>query len=506
MWTTLRLEIEDVESSLLTPFVVHGTEALSTLYDFEVGCTASNRLLLGADVLGRSARLVIAPYEGAERTISGIVSHIQIKPPTIVNEVVYSIRIAPWMSRLALSRHNHVFGTETPVSAVDVIELELKGAARRKSLAAEQVGPVFQHELRLSKAYPAYHQIVQYEETNLAFISRLAEHWGLFYFFHTSGGQDRVVFADDNVFAPLLEGGDVLTFQPWIEGTHISVPNCIYGLEADYDPAPARLFLRDYNERMPDVALVVSRPMDPVSREHWVEYGAHYRTPDEGALLADVRAEEMLCRRVRFSGRSTAVALAPGRVFTLRGHPYAEWNQRYLLTSVRHVSRVAHPSIAANPNEPSYANEFTAIPLKVQFRPQRVTPRPRVDGLLNGRVEAPKPTAPTQPNLDERGYYRVRLPVDMSDAPSGLASQWVRKAEPYGGPSNGMHFPLPAGTDVVLAYVNGDPDRPIIVGAVPSADNRAVVDSGNQRMNRIQSRSGVQITMADMPPPEAANN
>ena len=356
---------------------------------------------------------------------------------------------------------------------------------------------MFPHELRLKASYPAYNQVVQHEETNFSFISRLAEHWGLFYFFDASGGQDRVVFADDNVFAPPLPGSPALKWQPWITGQHVSVEDRIFMLGATYDPVPQKVYLRDYNEQLPHVSLLVSQDVDAKGAGNWVEYGANYRTPAEGQMLANVRAQERLCRRVRFSGRSTAIQLSPGHMFTLSGHPYETWNQSYLVVSVTHRANAAHPSISADASSPAYVNEFTAIPLDVQYRPERVTPRPRVDGVLNGRTETMTPLP--FPQLDPNGYYRVRLPVDMSDAPSGTASQWIRKSEPYGGPANGMHFPLPAGTDVVVACVNGDPDRPIIIGAAPSADNRSVVDSTNPRMNRIRTRSGVQLTMVDAP-------
>lgn len=502
MAVTLKFEIDDVDPAFLTPFSIKGTEALSTLYTFDVSCTAESDRLLGTDIMGRRAVLTLVPDNGgAARTMPGIVSRLDILPPTSRSEVHYRIQIQPWLSRLTLSRHNHVFGTDSPVAATDVIERELKGAARKGSLADEAGPRNMQHEMRLTKKYPTFNQILQYEETNFAFVSRLAEHWGLYYYFEVSSGVEKVVFVDANISMPLLEHGHLLEWQPFIAGTNVTVSDTIFGLDARYEPVSARIFLRDYNEKLPHVPLVVSHPIDPASHGHWVEYGLHYRTPSEGEFLAKVRSEEQLCRRVRFTGRSTAPGLAPGRVFTLAGHPYRAWNQRYLLVSVTHSARVDHPAIAAANNEPGYANEFTAIPLDVQFRPERVTPKPRVDGLLNGRVEGPPKLPISHPSLDENGYYRVRLPTDMSDSPSGQASQWVRKAEPYGGPSNGMHFPLPVGTDVVVACVNGDPDRPVILGAVPAADNQSVVHSNNQRLNRIQTRSGVQLTLADTPVP-----
>ncbi len=152
---------------------------------------------------------------------------------------------------------------------------------------------------------------------------------------------------------------------------------------------------------------------------------------------------------------------------------------------------------AADAGVEGYSNEFTAMKLRADtpFRPQRRTPRPRIDGLLNGRIETSLDIR--HPHLNKDGWYRVRLPLDLGTAPDGRGSRWVRKAESYGGPSNGMHFPLPPDTDVVVSCINGDPDRPVIVGAVPSADTPSVVTEASSHLNRIQTRSGIVVTMAD---------
>jgi type VI secretion system secreted protein VgrG len=260
------------------------------------------------------------------------------------------------------------------------------------------------------------------------------------------------------------------------------------------------------------VPLLVSAEIDPTGSGYVVEYGDHYRTPEEGDFLARVRAEELLCSKTRYSGASTAASLAPGYGFDLTDCDFPTWDNRYLVVSVKHRARVplhgvaglaAHGGLEAGKLEGGeaeiygYSNEFTAILLdaEVPFRPQRRTPRPRIDGLLNGRIETSLDDR--RPHLNEDGWYRVRLPLDLGLTPGGQASRWIRMAEPYGGPSNGMHFPLPPGTDVVVACVNGDPDRPIIVGAVPSADTPSVVTGHSSHLNRIQTRSGILFTMAD---------
>jgi type VI secretion system secreted protein VgrG len=128
------------------------------------------------------------------------------------------------------------------------------------------------------------------------------------------------------------------------------------------------------------------------------------------------------------------------------------------------------------------------MPSDIQFRPQRRAAMPRFDGLLSGRVEGP---VTNQPRLDDQGRYRVRIPFDLSSTAEGDGSRWVRMATPFGGDGDGMHFPLFPGTEVVLGCENGDPDRPVILGAVSNPRNENVVTSEDPLSNRILFRSGM---------------
>lgn len=507
----ISFEISGVEQDRLEAFAVDGIEELSTLFHFDVMCLSPvSRDAIGPDCLGSSATLVMTPTGAPARKIQGIITDVSVAQSGLNDQLVYQFRLAPALSQLGLSRHNRIYGTLGQITAVDILQSMLQGTLQRDSRADDSAAAAIDHDFRFRGSYPQFDHITQYEETDLAFLSRLTEHWGIYFFFEHHDGSDLAIFADDPVFAPLLDP-EKLRFDPSALGGP-DQSNTIQRFEACHRQVANRVFLQDYNELRPQVPLLVSAEIDPRGRGYVVEYGDHYRTQEEGNFLARVRAEELRSVKTRFRGRSNAPSLAPGYCFDLSGHDVRGWDDRYFTVAVKHYLRrpvfgtAASAILAAldsnglqavDAGAQGYRNEFTAMKLseKAPFRPQRRTPRPHIDGLLNGRIETSLDNR--HPHLDENGRYRVRLPFDLGTAPDGKGSRWIPMAEPYGGPSNGMHFPLPPGTEVIVACINGDPDRPVIVGAVPSANTPSVVNAATSHLNRIQTRSGITITMAD---------
>jgi type VI secretion system VgrG family protein len=506
---TLTFEVEELPTDALQPFAVEGVEEISTLFHFEVACVVTTPKPPGPECLGRRATLVITPDGGQPRIVRGIVETMTLRAPTAYRQPILMVRIAPWLSRLRMSRRDQIYGTVDPVSVKDIIASQLAGVLQAGSLADDPDQRIFGNDLRLRYDYPKSPHVTQCEESDLDFISRLSEHWGIAYFFEQDAGSDTVVFTDDPVFVRMIDDPATLRWSPMSAAEEAPIPESIQRFEAVYEQVPNKVFLRDYNELIPKVSLLVSAEVDPDGRGYVVEYGAHYTTPEEGAFLARVRAEALRCKKIRFAGESSVARLSAGGGFMLDGHDYEEWNTRYRVISVRHSAYLPVPGVDGNRGafgdaptpEPGYRNSFTAMMLQnhVPFRPERRHHWPRINGLLNGRIEGSNDDS-TDPHIDENGWYRVRLPFDLAGSPTGFASRWVRKAEPYGGPANGMHFPLPPGTDVILACVNGDPDRLTIVGAVPSADTPSVVTQANSNLNRILTRSGIRITFSDYPP------
>jgi type VI secretion system secreted protein VgrG len=260
--------------------------------------------------------------------------------------------------------------------------------------------------------------------------------------------------------------------------------------------------LKDYNYETPSLELSGQADVSTKGRGEVYLYGEHFRTPAEGARLAAVRAEELLCRERVFAGSSTVPYLRPGYTFRVPDHYRADFNGTYLTTGLAHEGSQAAYLLAglggeltAGEREPYYRNTFEAVAAGVQYRPARVTEKARLYGTLNAKVDGAG--SGQYAELDGQGRYKVVLPFDQSGRKDGKASAWVRMMQPYAGAGHGMHFPLHKGTEVLLTFIDGDPDRPVIAGAVPNAETPSVVKDANQTMAAIQTGGSNKIAIED---------
>ena len=265
---------------------------------------------------------------------------------------------------------------------------------------------------------------------------------------------------------------------------------------------PNKVILKDYNYRKPSLDLKAEAVVDSRGRGNVYFYGEHFKTPEEGTELAKIRAEEIRCREKFFHGEGTASNLCPGFFFELDGHYRKGHNRKYLVVELEHEGSqtgafwagIGEES-ADKGKELTYSNSFTAIASDIQFRPELKTPKSRFYGTMNATVDAAGDGQYAE--LDDEGRYKVKLPFDQSDAGEGKASRWVRMSQPYAGAEHGMHFPLHKGTEVLLSFVDGDPDRPIIAGAVPNYETKSPVTAANQSESVIQTGGRNKIRIED---------
>ena len=464
-----------------------GSEGLSMCYQFEVDLVSREAELDLTAVLKHPATFTILREDG-DIPFQGILAQFE-QLHEIDEFVFYRAILVPKLWWLSLTHHNQVLLNKT---VLQLIEDVIKDGGLT----------TLDFELKLEKEYPAWEYICQYRESHFNFVSRWMEQEGLYYYFEQTEQGEKVVITDTGLAHTEMPMGKTMYYSPpsGLDETHRE--EVIKGFICRQKMLPKTLDLKDYNYMTPSLEISGSAEVSPDGRGNIYMYGEHFRTTAEGNNLAAIRAEELRCQEQRFHGESTVPYLRPGYLFDLEDHYRGNFNQTYLTIELEHEGSQSafliagiQKGLAEAEKQPYYRNSFVAIPSNVQFRTERKTEKPRFYGTMSARVDAAG--SGNYAELDEHGRYKVVLPMDVSGRKGGKASAFFRMAQPYTGSDHGMHFPLHKGTEVLLTFVDGDPDRPIIQSAVPNPETPSIVNAGNQTGAGIRTASGNQISMQD---------
>lgn len=434
------LEFE-AEEQLSSPYAVEVTVAVPA------GVAVEEQTLLGA-----TAQLTIHLGGGDARVFHGIVAHLRSWREGPAAERLRA-RVVPRLWLLGQNRRSRVFqGT----SAVEIVERVLNewGVAIRKQLAS---------------AYPPREYCVQYDESDADFVSRLLEHEGIFYFFEHAHGSHVLVLGDSRSACPGLPGDRRLPFREPSRlvagGEHVT------RFSQRLEVRPAAYALRDYDFRRPDLDLTAAAG----EGLEVYEYPGGYDDERRGQQLSRVRLEQERIRARTCSGSSASRRLLPGHVFFLEEHPIDGLDGEYLLVSVRHRGR--QPEVlacgSAGERRKEYHNEFTCIPAEATFRPACKTARARVPGPQTATVVGP---AGEEIHADEHGRVKVQFPWDREGRRDDRSSCWIRVSQAWAGAGWGALYLPRVGQEVVVGFLDGDPDRPIVTGAVYNGANPPPID------------------------------
>lgn len=345
----------------------------------------------------------------------------------------------------------------------------------------------------LNASYEPHEFIVQYHESDFAFISRILARAGIFFTFESDQEQTLIKFADDSTKRPEMPGVSYLDYHPQ-SGT-VRREETIYKLSPQARLLPSQVRVSDYNYQTPDTHLEVTKITEHGnSYGEEAVYGDHFHTLDEGEQVAELRVEAMDVIRQTVIAESDCRGIRPGYLLKINKHPSNDLNGQYLVVSMSHkADQSSGLAFGGDAQGPTYCNTLTLIKATTPYRSQLI-PCPQVLGVFSARIEG---NDTEYAYLDEQGRYHIRTDFDRSDAPNALASHPVRMMQPYGGRDYGMHFPLHSGTEIALTCVNGDLNRPIIMGVLPNPDTASVVTSDNRTQNIIRSASGNELCMDD---------
>lgn len=446
-----------------------GREAISSLFRFELDLLAQPEKASSVRpdaLLGENVTVGITLDNGRVRHINGLVSRFAITTSDS-RAAHFRAEIVPWLWLLTLTADSRIFQDKTVPEIVKQVFDDLGfGRYVRDSL---------------SGSYTSLDYCVQYRETHYNFIARLLEREGIFFYFEHENGKHTLVLADD---AGVHKPCPALARTPYDEGPAKHADH-IQRWDAAKELRSGKHVLRDHNFQLPGNPLEVAEPttvkvaaMKPLEVfDYPGEYAGRFVQPD--ARLGDVRREgETLARRrmeadetahQSVAGASTCRAFIPGYRFDLTGHPRAEQNAAHVLTAVEHVA-VQSPAYFSGYGahaEVPYENSFTCIPHAVRYRPIRMTPAPVVQGLQSAVVVGRKGE---EIFTDKYGRVKVQFPWDRRGAKDENSSCWVRVAQSIAGKQWGG-FTLPRiGQEVLVSFLEGNPDQPVVVGSVYNAE------------------------------------
>ena len=441
-----------------------------------------------ASLAGRSMVLDFIDEEtGAEAsTPTAIATTAELHYDLANGMQILRVDLRPLLIRMAVEERCQTY---SQMSVIDILSAVLQ----RNGFATGE-----DFECRISDDYGLLSDklafVAQFDESDLSFFYRLCEHWGLCVALEPRGsGSDLLVVADDPRAFSAIPG----MTAPYVSTGY---KTGITELKCQTNVLPREVLLQNYVHERPEQTLKVVQKVAFGTAGRTVVHDHNFRTTDrDGKLLAQIRAEELSCRRLVYSGTAHSIPLRAGQLCTITGHPV--WSDLKLLVTSLETDYENSPLLHGGDEIPKVNQRFSAMPLEIEgtplrFRPQRATPKPRVHGVLHGLVSEDPDRLNRQ--VDGEGSYRIRLLTHANDTgePGPLYPR-VRMAQPVGGAGAGMHFPIHPGTEVLVSFVNGDPDRPFICGVVPNPRDRSPVSDKNPTKNIIQTAAGSRLEFDD---------
>jgi type VI secretion system secreted protein VgrG len=472
---------------LLSSFA--GTEAISRPFSFDLSLLSQQAPIAFTDIVGQNVTLTINNADGGSNYINGIVSRFGATGAKD-GFTTYEMEVVPWTWLLTRSADCKIYHNQ---AVGDII-----------TAVFEDFG-FTDYSLSLTAAYPTLEYCVQYRETAFNFISRLMEQYGIFYFYKHSEGKHTMVIADSPSAIQDCPGQATISYRPPTEngrGNNLEAEDTISSWSLEQLFMTGNCTLSDYYFETPSANLVATEAtIDPVANNSSFEifdYPGDYTVRSDGADLVKVRMEEQEALHLVGKGSANCRNFSSGFTFTLADHFDPSMNASYLLTEIHHAGSVGGSYAIGGEIPDSYSNHFTCIPAGVPFRPARVTPKPFVQGPQSATVvgASANPGANSGGGgdgeeiwVDKYGRVMVLFPWDRK----ADCSCWLRVSQDWAGQGWGSITIPRVGQEVLVSFIEGDPDRPIITGRVYNATQTvpyALPDNGTRSTFMTRSSKG----------------
>jgi type VI secretion system secreted protein VgrG len=450
-----------------------GQEGLSQLFHFALDLASENSAISFDHIVGQRVTIAMLLADGSKRHINGVVNRFAQRDSD-ARFTFYQAEVVPWLWLLTRTADCRMFQNMTVPDIITKIFRDL-GFSDFKN--------------RLEGNFEPRDYCVQYRETDFNFVSRLMEQYGIFYFFEHEEDKHTLILANSPTVHQPCPGQEQARYD-YSAGARLE-EDVISSWHMEQELRPGKYALTDYNFETPSTSLGVNIAsvvnVGGNGKFEIYDYPGEYLKKAQGEALVKVRMEEEEAPHLVIQGASTCRAFTPGYRFTLEGHTSQEMNQTYVLTAVQHVATVGDSYATGTEVAEHYSNQLTCIPHTVPYRPPRVTPRPIVQGPQTAVVVG---KAGEEIWTDKYGRVKVQFHWDREGKRNENSSCWIRVSHPWAGKSWGAISIPRLGQEVIVDFLEGDPDQPIITGRVYNAEQMPPYGlPGGQVMSGIKSNS-----------------
>lgn len=432
-----------------------GEERISGLFRYDLELESDDGAVDFSKVVGKPGVVTLTFPESGKRHFHGIVTRIR-QGPTDPGRTRYLAELRPWLWLLTQSSECRIF---QDMSVPEILEKVFQGAGQND----------FKKSLKGTYAKREY--CVQYRETAFEFVSRLMEEEGIFYFFEHADSAHKLVLADDasaHADCPTLN-----TVRYRLSSTTNQEMDVVWECQVEKNLTSDAYALDDFSFETPSTDLEAKAGSGKLAR---YDYPGGFTKKADGEKLAKVRLAAHEGMQDLMGGLAFSPSFCAGYKFTLSGHPRADFNKAYTLRAVEHEV-----------TQDVYRNTFVALPSDVVFRPPRATPKPVIPGTQTALVVG---KSGEEIWTDKYGRVKVQFHWDRAGKSDEKSSCWIRVAQGWAGKNWGTMFLPRVGQEVVVSFLEGDPDRPLVTGSVYNAEQTVpYLLPANQTQSTLKSNS-----------------
>jgi type VI secretion system secreted protein VgrG len=431
-----------------------GHEGISRPFNFHLELLSEKNTIDFQDIVGKNVTISVTLADESKRYFNGFVSRFAQRGND-ERFTYYQAEMVPWLWFLTRTADCRIFQN---MSVKDIITKVFDDAGFSG------------YKMVTQASYDKLEYCVQYRETAFNFVSRLMEQYGIFYFFEHTDGDHTLVMADAVSALNPCPGQPKARYDRVVGGAKDE--DVVTAWQLEQELRTGKCSLTDYNFETPSTDLLAWEDtivkVGGNTKYELFDYPGDYSTKPQGKTLAKIRMEEEEATHLVATGSSNCRAFTSGYTFDLEDHYRSDMNQPYLLTDIQHLASVKESyATGEGGSEGQYSNHFSCTPQNVAYRPPRVTPKPFVQGPQTAVVVG---KSGEEIWVDPYGRVKVQFYWDRKGTGDENSSCWVRVSQLWAGKTWGAMFIPRMGQEVIVDFLEGDPDRPIITGRVYNAD------------------------------------